>query len=360
MQLPANSALVAPKLQTAGETLSQPLISAVEHSSRPSQLRVLTTSLSQIIVMTYTAARMKQEIAKQGFLPWPKFFASNKDFSLGRFLRWLEGSWPRASKIKFLSPEQHRERTPVGALVLHFLSCLVLIFATYKLPAEKAYYVLSSTVAYLFPSFFGFFLALGILVLRFRGPPVTDPVATRHHPGSQGQGRVEATWATMTKGTVNPYVSVAAATIYLLGNAYPIIASWIPSTRIDLPVSWFVVPVIGWAVLGLASLWFLGFLGRAALRARRRHETFVLKRFPEFEWADGGGSHGGESGDESKPKAGGLVLAHETVILCWEGAEMDDLERHADIATGGGPYATRRAISPGDEFAGTDFGDLRD
>lgn len=312
--------------------------------------------------MTYTAARMKQEIAKQGFLPWPKFFASNKDFSLGRFLRWLEGSWPRVSKIIFLSPEQHTERTPVGALVLHFLSCLVLIFATYKLPAENAYYVLSSSFAYLFPSWFGFFLALGILVLRFRGPPVTDPVATRHHPGPRGQGRVEATWATMTKGTVNPYASVAAATVYLLGNAYPVVASWIPSTQLDLPVSWFVVPVIGWAVLGLGGLWFLGFLGRAAVRTRRRNETFVLKRFPEFEWADGGGGgrdsqqHGDESG---KPKTGGgLVLAHETVVLSWEGAEMEHLEQLADLATEGGrPYpTTRRAMAPADEFAGTDFG----
>jgi hypothetical protein len=164
----------------------------------------------------------------------------------------------------------------------------------------------------------------------------------------------------MTKGTVNPYVSVAAATIYLLGNAYPIIASWIPSTQLDLAVSWFVVPVIGWAVLGVASLWFVGFLGRAALRARRRNETFVLKRFPEFEWADGGNSHDGEGGGESMPKTGGLVLAHETVIFSWEGAEMEHLEQLADLATKGRPYETRRTMSPADEFAGTDFGNLRD
>lgn len=37
------------------------------------------SSLGNIVVMTYTAARVKQEIAKEGILPGRRFFASNKE-----------------------------------------------------------------------------------------------------------------------------------------------------------------------------------------------------------------------------------------------------------------------------------------
>jgi hypothetical protein len=45
-----------------------------------------------MIVMTYTAARVKQEIAKEGILPYPRFFAQNTDLSLGRLLAWLRAN----------------------------------------------------------------------------------------------------------------------------------------------------------------------------------------------------------------------------------------------------------------------------
>ena len=45
--------------------------------------------LGNVIVITYTASGVKQEIAKEGILPWPKFFGQNYDLSLGRILRWV-------------------------------------------------------------------------------------------------------------------------------------------------------------------------------------------------------------------------------------------------------------------------------
>ncbi|KAI8720118.1 hypothetical protein NCS52_00456500 [Fusarium sp. LHS14.1] len=168
------------------------------------------SSFGNIVVMTYTAARMKQEIAKQGFIPFTSFFASNRDVSLGKFLMWLEGGErksknhhmgnghpgvlepqgydtqkvagnrkPRGRFFKFLNPSNHREKTPVGALVLHFASCIVLILATLNTSASDAYSVLSGLIAYLTSAWFGIFLALGILILHFRGPPTTQPALTR-------------------------------------------------------------------------------------------------------------------------------------------------------------------------------------
>ncbi len=117
------------------------------------------SSLGNIIVMTFTAARMKQEIAKQGFLPFPKFFAQNQDLSLGRLLRFLKARF--GITIPGVDPAQHSEKTPVGAFMLHFLSCFVLIFATYNLSPNAAYNLLSGLIAYLPTAWSGTFLALG-------------------------------------------------------------------------------------------------------------------------------------------------------------------------------------------------------
>lgn len=50
------------------------------------------SSFGNVIVWTFTAARMKQEIAKQCFIPVASFFAMDKDISFGRLLSWLEKS----------------------------------------------------------------------------------------------------------------------------------------------------------------------------------------------------------------------------------------------------------------------------
>ena len=309
-------------------------------------------SLGNIIVMTYTASRMKQEIAKEGFLPFAKFFAQDADFSVGRLLRWFRnrGWFTSVLRYKWFSPEMHSEKTPVGALVLHFVSCMVIISSTTRLDPEDAYNVLSVSTAYLFPAFFGFFLALGILILRFGTPPETAPVATPHHP-IVGAPR-KRTWTEMTGKSVNPVLSVICAVVYLLGNAYPIITTWVPpSKRLeDSHVKWFVVPLISCSALALGSLWFLGFLGVAKRREARRQQEFVVEKHPEFEWAEGEEAHGGEGGGGEGRKAGGLVLVHETVSLLWKGSDTIEL---AGMGGPLGPMGPGRGN--GDPFAGTDF-----
>ncbi|KAK4243530.1 amino acid permease-domain-containing protein [Corynascus novoguineensis] len=208
------------------------------------------SSFGNIVVMTYTAARIKQEIAKQGFLPW----------------------------AKFLNTANHSEQTPVGAFVLHFFSCLVLIFATYDLDPDDAYKLLSGLIAYLTTAFFGFFLALGILILYFYGPPITEP----HNKGQ-------------------------------------------PARFSNQKVAWYLVPVISFYVLGFSALWFVGFLTRAYIRKIKRNEEFELKRHPEFDWANGGGEDGGEDHDTDKRQHGGLVLIHETIYISWKSVGMDGL-----------------------------------
>ncbi|KAK4243832.1 amino acid permease-domain-containing protein [Corynascus novoguineensis] len=230
-----------------------------------------------------------------------KFFAQNKDVSLGRFLRWLR---KHGLYIRFLNPDNHSERTPVGAFVLHFFSCLVLIFATYDLDPDDAYKLLSGLIAYLTTAIFGFFLALGILILRFRGPPGTEPV----NEGQSAQKPVKKTWAEMTRGTVNPRVP--------------------PSRRFgDQKVAWYLVPVISFCVLGFSALWFVGFLTRAYIRKSKRNEEFVFQRHPEFDWANGRGEDGDEDPDADNRQHGGLVVIHETIYIFWSSVNLDGFGR---------------------------------
>lgn len=119
---------------------------------------VAISSLGNIIVMTYTATRVKQEIAKTGILPYSKFFADNRDFSVGRFLRWLRDDKQKFTSVLrdgFLSPEQHSEKTPIGAFLLHIASCVILLFATAGMSGDNAYGLLTKLYAYVINAFNG-------------------------------------------------------------------------------------------------------------------------------------------------------------------------------------------------------------
>src|SRR5688572_15893067 len=157
------------------------------------------SSFGNIVVWTFTAARMKQEIAKQCFLPFASFFAKNKDMSLGRLLMWFEGGsrGSRGYRIRFVNPANHREQTPVGALILHLITCIVLMMATYGMSPSDAYILLTRFFSYVLAAWFGCFLALGILILRFHGPPQTEPVRTPNYNSVPDQQPMQRTWKQM-------------------------------------------------------------------------------------------------------------------------------------------------------------------
>ncbi|KAK3331585.1 high-affinity methionine permease [Cercophora scortea] len=317
------------------------------------------SSFGNAIVMTYTAARMKQEIAKQGFLPFPKFFGQNVDLSIGRFIAYLRAS--RGWRLRYLSPEQHREATPVGALLLHLLGCFVLVLATFNIKPDDAYTLLSGLMAFLSTAVFGCLLAAGILILRFRGPPATEPAKTKDYRNALAAGNaadetpVNKTWIEMTGSGIYPWLSVLSAVVYFAGNAFPLIASWIPATA-NFPsstVAWWVVPTTSVMILLFATLWWLGFLAGARHRERHQQKRLIHEVWPEFEWAERTGADSADD-DDGLPRHGGKILVHETTLFTWEGREMGDFDSHPR----GDSVLAGEAIPPApivNEFANTDF-----
>ena len=272
---------------------------------------VAISSLGNIIVMTFTAARVKQEIAKQGVLPGARFFASNYDLSIGRLLAWFKRRSLFQSFLNrpWLAPELHSEQTPVGALVLHTISCLLLIGATSGMSPGDAYSLLTSLGAYLLNGVFGFLLGLGLLLLRFSTPPQTAGAEPRD-------------WSEMTGRHIKPSLSIAAAVVYMVGNAYPVVVTWIPpSAAFVSTLSWYLVPVISWVTLAVGALWYLGFLWYARRRERRDGLLYSVERKPEFE-SDNGGDSEASHGQGRR----NLIMAHETVILAWVAKELVEKE----------------------------------
>lgn len=295
---------------------------------------IAISSLGNVIVMTFTAARIKQETAKQGILPLANFLARDRDVSVGRLLKWFKrkGWFHSILKHKWFSPEQHSEKTPAGALVLHFISCVILLLATLGMAAEDAYTLLSSLTAYVVNAFFGVFLGLGILILRFHGPPPTSPEVPT------------MTWTEMTGPGIKPLLSVTTAVIYLVGNLWPVATMWIPpeakpratspttgtqptpsatstatatdASTLSSLATWYVVPTVSWVILAVGGLWFLGFFAYAKRREMKKYEVFTVEKAPEFESANGG-----EAGTD-----GDLILVHETVYLAWQAKEIMESE----------------------------------
>ncbi|OBR02146.1 High-affinity methionine permease [Colletotrichum higginsianum IMI 349063] len=275
------------------------------------------SSMGNIIVMTYTAARVKQEIAKEGILPWPKLFARNTDMSIGRLIRWFQkkGWFVSLHHIRWLSPEHHSERTPVGALFLHFVSCVILLFATYGIEPTTAYVLLTSLSAYVINAFMATFLGLGILILRFCGPPRT--VAEEDASTFEQESR-PLTWAEMTGKQFRPFLSIFCALVYMCGGLYPVITNWVPPSG-SLPSTvkpWYLVPTVSWVVIGIGIGWFFGFVLFARYIERKEHSVFVVEKKPEFEPAETSGRSSEASGTGTD-----LIQVHETVYLSWVGKE---------------------------------------
>ncbi|ESZ89783.1 hypothetical protein SBOR_9834 [Sclerotinia borealis F-4128] len=186
------------------------------------------SSLGNVIVTTFTAARVKQEIAKEGILPFSLVFAKNVniiEWAIKKFKRSeqvaepveTEGNTPERAKI---------EPIPFPALVLHCVFSTILILASICVPQSKdAYPLLVSIYTYPIDAMVAISLSLGIIWMR----------STR----SSG-------WNTYS--TSNRWFSLATAIVVFVANVFPVVALWIPEA-LGSSVPWYIVPTIGCSLL---------------------------------------------------------------------------------------------------------------
>ncbi|OAL26463.1 hypothetical protein AYO20_10131 [Fonsecaea nubica] len=187
------------------------------------------SSFGNIIVQTFTAARVKQEIAKEGILPWARFFANN--YSL----------WPRRSRRNSnRRAVETSEDTPAGALILHWVfAVLVIVLTIPEHSPTDAYRTVVNLYSFTIDALFGFAVGLSLLVLR---------LAPGYH------------WA--SKSESNAWVSISAALLFTIANAFPLVAVWIPpsgDTGITQPVKWYLTGTIGMGLVGFSLVYWAVF-----------------------------------------------------------------------------------------------------
>lgn len=104
---------------------------------------------------------MKQEIAKEGILPFWRFFAT----STATPYAWIkERIWPSSNQPGSKRPAA--EESPAAALLLHWIFSVLLIGFTAANSPTVAYKVLVALYSYTLVIIVGFFVAAGLLYLR--------------------------------------------------------------------------------------------------------------------------------------------------------------------------------------------------
>ncbi|KAL8770393.1 MAG: hypothetical protein Q9209_003819 [Squamulea sp. 1 TL-2023] len=202
-----------------------------------------------IVVMTFTASRVKQEIAKEGILPFSLFFAQSKTTPYA----WLKQRlWPSRSRIL--------EESPSTALLLHWIFAVMFVAATSSTSTAIAYLVLVLLYGYTLIVMVGFFVATGVLYLRFtKRKEWTDNLGFR------------------------PWGGPTAAIIYSCTCAFMIVSVFVtPSEKSSFSyattgVQHYIVPAVGLGTLLIGYTYYLVF---AKLIPRWRKKVLIVEREP--------------------------------------------------------------------------------
>jgi amino acid transporter len=201
-----------------------------EQATKAMAALIALSIFGNLIVMTFTAARVKQEIAKEGILPWSLYIATSYTTPYGYYQRWRSRR-PLA--------EHEIEHAPTAAFLLHWFTSVLLIVVT--LPVKDPRYAYSALVTlytYTIVGLLGFWVSAGLLYINL----------------SRGK------WHWKEKRRFKPWLSPLQPAVYALTSAFMLVTAFIPPRsgspfhRSVTGISWYIIPTIGlsgplWGVL---------------------------------------------------------------------------------------------------------------
>jgi amino acid transporter len=205
--------------------------------------------LGNIVVITFTAARVKQEIAKEGIIPFSLFFATGNTSLYALLKAKFKGS---------VQKKEYMEQTPTAALALHWVTSVILIAVTAMLRPTTAYSTLVTLYSYVIVILVGFFVSGGLLYLTYFSPSTN--------------------WRRIAN--FRPWGSPIYALIYFVACGYLLFAVFAkpsegsPFSRANSNIEWYIIPAIGLSSLAWGVCWYLGlrldlWLKREELKVRR-------------------------------------------------------------------------------------------
>jgi amino acid transporter len=186
-------------------------------------------------VMTFTAARVKQEIAKEGILPYSLTFATSHATFFARLFR---GS----ARVKSADLSKSLEQTPIAALLLHWATSVLLILFTIPAKPTTAYNILVSLYSYTIVVLVGMWVSFGLLLTKLR--------KDKFH------------W--QTRRRYRPMISPVHAIIYFSVCCFVLIAAFVPPSESspysykNAGIKWYLVPCIGLSAPLWGLVWYAG------------------------------------------------------------------------------------------------------
>ncbi|RMZ82878.1 hypothetical protein DV737_g1875, partial [Chaetothyriales sp. CBS 132003] len=191
-------------------------------SARRAMAALIAISIfGNLVVMTFTASRVKQEIAKEGILPYSLTFATSYITLYGLYQRW---------KSRNKIPKQDLEHAPSAAFLLHWGTSVLLILVTLGISdPRKTYAALISLYSYTIISLLGAWVSIGLILTKLR------------------KGRFH--WSERSKS---------------------------PYHKIYTGITWYIVPAIGLS----APLWGLLYYAGLCFYQRKKEQELVVIRTP--------------------------------------------------------------------------------
>lgn len=184
-------------------------------------------------VTTFTASRIKQEIAKEGILPKSLYIAASYTTPYGM----LQKFWNRSLD------EKKVDKAPTLAFSLHWLSSVLLVAVVSPMAdTRESYLILTSLYSYAINSLVGCWVSVGLIIIKFR----------------------RSKWHWQERRRYRPWISPAHAILYAVFTAFVLAAAFAPPSEGSpfseafTKVPYFLVPVIGLTAPLWGVLWYWG------------------------------------------------------------------------------------------------------
>ena len=188
-------------------------------------------------VMTYTAARVKQEIAKEGILPWSLYIAAAYRTPYGLWKKWVSR--------RTLS-EDEVETAPTVAFGLHWCTSVLLVVVVSPIQdPRKAYSVLVQLYSYTIVILTGCWVSIGLVKIKLR----------------------KEKWHWQERRRYRPWLSPAHVIIWGIATAFMLIGAFLPPTYGSpyhypsvASIPWYIIPAVGLTAPFWGVLWYWGLL----------------------------------------------------------------------------------------------------
>ncbi|KAF2207524.1 hypothetical protein CERZMDRAFT_107794 [Cercospora zeae-maydis SCOH1-5] len=223
-----------------------------EKASRAMAVITAISIFGNLWVMTFTASRVKQEIAKEGILPYSLFFATSYRTPYGLWQQWKSRDRMQPDEV---------EQAPTAALSLHWATSILQIAVTAAIvDPKKAYAALVSLYMYTIILGFAFWVSVGLILTKTRD---------------------KTKWRESRR--YRPWLSPIHVLVYGISSAFLLIVAFVPAAEGSpfhdsvTGIPWYIIPSIGVTAPFWGVLWYWGFL---FYQAKIRREQLIVTRQP--------------------------------------------------------------------------------